>query len=105
MTIDLAIHSFSLWHHFAHAPQFGPIAFIDLVEDLGFTGINLSLNNPNDRHLGGKEHWRMDEVRNRLAEELARRDPKDRLAPVDRDPVPGRFSESVRRYYEELGKP
>jgi hypothetical protein len=45
------------------------------------------------------------EVRNRLAEELARRDPKDRLAPVDRDPVPGRFSESVRRYYEELGKP
>ena len=67
MTIDLAIHSFSLWHHFAHAPQFGPIAFIDLVEDLGFTGINLSLNNPNYRHLGGKERWRMDEVRNRLA--------------------------------------
>lgn len=45
------------------------------------------------------------EVRNRLAEELARREPKDKLAPVDRDPVPGRFSESVRRYYEELGKP
>jgi len=67
MTIDLAIHSFSLWHHFAHAPKFGPIAYIDLAEELGFTGINLSLNNPNYRHLGGKEHWRMDEVRTRLA--------------------------------------
>ena len=67
MTIVLAIHSFSLWHHFAHAPQFGPITYIDLAEELGFTGINLSLNNPNYRHLGGKEHWRMDEVRTRLA--------------------------------------
>jgi hypothetical protein len=45
------------------------------------------------------------EVRNRLADELARREPREKLAPVDRDPVPGKFSESVRRYYEELGKP
>ena len=44
------------------------------------------------------------EVRNRLAEELARRDSKDSLAPIDRDPVPNRFTETVRRYYEELGK-
>jgi hypothetical protein len=44
------------------------------------------------------------EVRNRVAEELARRDSKDSLAPIDRDPVPNRYSESVRRYYEELGK-
>jgi hypothetical protein len=44
------------------------------------------------------------EVRNRVAEELARRDNKDSLAPIDRDPVPTRFAESVRRYYEELGK-
>ena len=44
------------------------------------------------------------EVRNRVAEELARRDNKDSLAPIDRDPVPNRFAESVRRYYEELGK-
>ena len=27
-----------------------------------------------------------------------------KLAPIDRDPVPSRFAESVRRYYEELGK-
>jgi len=44
------------------------------------------------------------EVRNRVAEELARRDSKDSLAPIDRDPVPSRFADSVRRYYEELGK-
>ncbi len=44
------------------------------------------------------------EVRSRLAEELARRESKDSLAPIDRDPVPNRFAESVRRYYEELGK-
>lgn len=44
------------------------------------------------------------EVRNRVAEELARRDSKESLAPIDRDPVPSRFAESVRRYYEELGK-
>ena len=44
------------------------------------------------------------EVRSRLAEELARREAKDLLTPIDRDPVPNRFAESVRRYYEELGK-
>lgn len=44
------------------------------------------------------------EVRSRVAEELARRDSKDSLAPIDRDPVPNRFADSVRRYYEELGK-
>jgi hypothetical protein len=44
------------------------------------------------------------EVRSRVAEELARRDPRDKLAPIDRDPVPTRFADSVRRYYEELGK-
>lgn len=44
------------------------------------------------------------EVRSRITEELARRDSNDPLVPIDRDPVPNRFAESVRRYYEELGK-
>lgn len=44
------------------------------------------------------------EVRDQIAEELARREPRDQLVPVDRDPVPARFSELVRRYYEELGR-
>lgn len=44
------------------------------------------------------------EVRGRIGEELARRDNPESLVPIDRDPVPGRYAESVRRYYEELGK-
>jgi hypothetical protein len=44
------------------------------------------------------------EVRSRLAEELARRESREALVPIDRDPVPTRYSEMVRRYYEDLGK-
>jgi hypothetical protein len=44
------------------------------------------------------------EVRDRVAEELARRESREALVPIDRDPVPNRYSELVRRYYEELGK-
>ncbi len=44
------------------------------------------------------------EVRQRLTEELARRESKESLVPIDRDPVPTRYSELVRRYYEKLGK-
>ena len=43
------------------------------------------------------------EVRSRISEELARRESKDALVPIDRDPVPNKFSELVRRYYEKLG--
>jgi len=43
------------------------------------------------------------EVRNRVAEELARREKPDSLVPIDRDPVPNKFSELVKRYYETLG--
>jgi len=44
------------------------------------------------------------EVRRQIAEELARRGSRDALVPLDRDPVPSRYAELVRRYYEELGK-
>jgi len=44
------------------------------------------------------------EVRDRIADELARRESSDSLVPIDRDPVPSRYSDLVRRYYEELGK-
>ena len=43
------------------------------------------------------------EIRDRVAEELARREKSDALVPIDRDPVPGKFSDLVRRYYEKLG--
>jgi hypothetical protein len=44
------------------------------------------------------------EVRDRIADELARRESREALVPLDRDPVPSRYSDLVRRYYEELGK-
>lgn len=44
------------------------------------------------------------EVRERITDELARRESSDALVPIDRDPVPTRYSDLVRRYYEELGK-
>lgn len=44
------------------------------------------------------------EVRNRVAEDLARRDNKEALVPIDREPVPTRYQDSVRKYFEELGK-
>ena len=44
------------------------------------------------------------ELRNRLTEELARRESKESLMPIDRDPVPTKYAERVRRYYEELGR-
>jgi hypothetical protein len=44
------------------------------------------------------------EVRAHIADELARRESSDALVPIDRDPVPNRYSDLVRRYYEELGK-
>lgn len=44
------------------------------------------------------------EVRQRIEEELAKRDNREAMVPIDRDPVPSRFSELVRKYYENLGK-
>jgi hypothetical protein len=42
------------------------------------------------------------ELQQRLAEELARRTSSDELVPIDRDPVPDRYAELVREYYERL---
>ena len=44
------------------------------------------------------------ELQKKVSEELLRRSgDKNSLVPIDRDPVPGQYSESVRRYYENLG--
>ncbi len=34
---------------------------------------------------------------------MARRESSEALVPIDRDPVPAKFSDLVRRYYEKLG--
>jgi hypothetical protein len=43
------------------------------------------------------------ELRDRIAEELLRRTSDESAIPLDRDPVPSRFTEQVRKYYERLG--
>jgi hypothetical protein len=45
----------------------------------------------------------LQELRDRVAEELLRRTSQDALLPLDRDPVPPKYSEKTRRYYERLG--
>ncbi len=46
----------------------------------------------------------MRELEQRLAEELARRTPVDRLVPIDRDAIPEQYADLVRRYYEQLSR-
>ena len=67
MQVEPTIHSYSLIHHFALKPGFDCIEYADLAASLGFRGISLSLNNPDYRHLGGREGWRMDRLRTHLA--------------------------------------
>ena len=45
----------------------------------------------------------LNELRDRVAEELLKRMSKDAVVPIDRDPVPPEFAEQVRKYYERLG--
>lgn len=44
------------------------------------------------------------ELTKRITDELLRRESPESLVPLDRDPVPPGFEESVRRYYERLGR-
>jgi hypothetical protein len=47
----------------------------------------------------------LSELRDKVNEELRRVAPdKDTLAPIDRDPVPSRYSDLVRRYWKSLSK-
>jgi hypothetical protein len=43
------------------------------------------------------------ELRDQVAQELLRKQSKDALVPIDREPVPPEYAEQVRRYYERLG--
>jgi hypothetical protein len=43
------------------------------------------------------------ELRDRISEALSSLQSDEAMVPIDRDPVPRRFAELVRRYYESLG--
>jgi hypothetical protein len=45
----------------------------------------------------------LSDLRERISEQLAQLKSDEAIVPIDRDPVPGRFVEPVRRYYENLG--
>ncbi len=45
----------------------------------------------------------LNELRDRVAQELLKRGAKESLVPIDRDPVPPKYADQVRRYYEQLG--
>ncbi|MCF3648794.1 hypothetical protein [Synoicihabitans lomoniglobus] len=45
----------------------------------------------------------LNEVRRWLDQEIARREDPTSLQPIDRDPVPDKYAEAVRQYYEALG--
>lgn len=43
------------------------------------------------------------ELSDRVTEELLRRNSRQVVVPLDRDPVPPKYSEKTRRYYEQIG--
>jgi len=58
---------------------------------------------PQVSHLNQRITQPLVELRDRVAEELSKKDAGKNLAPVDRDPVPAEFRDLVKRYYKELG--
>ena len=44
------------------------------------------------------------ELQDLVAQELARRNPDENLVPIDRDPVPDKYADLVREYYEQLSR-
>ncbi len=46
----------------------------------------------------------LSELQHEIARELANRESRRSLVPLDRDPVPERFTDLVRKYYERLGR-
>jgi hypothetical protein len=59
---------------------------------------------PNWELVKGTLYEPMVELQRKLAEEVARRESPDSLVPIDRDPIPTRYRELVRSYYERLAK-
>lgn len=66
-------------------------------------GIKRSNEAPQAAYLNQRITQPLMELRDRVVEELSKRDAGKNLAPVDRDPVPPEFRELVKRYYQELG--
>ena len=58
---------------------------------------------PQVAHMNARITQPLIELRDRVVEELSKKDAGKNLAPVDRDPVPAEYRDLVKRYYQELG--
>ena len=45
----------------------------------------------------------LNELKEKIGEEIAKREKPDAQVPLDRDPVPRAYEDLVKRYYERLG--
>ena len=66
--IGLHLHSFGFRFHFNHVEGFDVFRFMDVASQQGFSGVNISANGPQFRHLGGATPEHLERVRTRLIE-------------------------------------
>ncbi len=64
--LNLYLHTYSLRFNLTLNPSFDVLAFIDRAALENFDGVCISANDPNYRHLGGKESWRFAGIKERL---------------------------------------
>ena len=72
-------------------------------EELSFDGRASNLGASLERLARRYQGRPLVELRDKVAEELLRREASEALVPIDREPVPADYVEQVRRYYERLG--
>jgi hypothetical protein len=85
----------------------------DLREDLARVWDNVRTLRAESKRHGKEPQWDLvqtqvikplTELRERVSEKLAQLESKETMVPIDRDPVPERFTELVKTYFENLGQ-
>ncbi|MDH3451189.1 MAG: sugar phosphate isomerase/epimerase [Gammaproteobacteria bacterium] len=67
-SVSVRLHSCSLRHHFACQQEFDIFTLISLARAQGFDGVNISVDGPGFRHLGGTDSAHFANVRDALIE-------------------------------------
>jgi sugar phosphate isomerase/epimerase len=57
------LQSYSLLHHYAHAPGFDVFAFLERAAAAGYDGVSINVNGPGYRQLSGTSDEHLDRVR------------------------------------------
>ena len=79
------------------------VARVQQVAEEIWSDMKRQANKPSRNEVEQKLLAPLAQLRDAITSELARREGKESDVPVDRDPVPRKYEESVRRYYEALG--